>query len=103
MPQVSTGFSVWNDSDCERWRELVSSYPAAIAQQGSDKLTNLDRWFREELPATLAERAEHGNACIYLDELQGIAAWKMSRGVWRERNRMLISTNPPDSVVETSR
>jgi hypothetical protein len=103
MPQVSTGFSVWNEDDCARWGDLLSSYPRAIAAQGSDKLTNLDRWFREELPVALSERAKRGDACIYLDELQGIAAWKMSRGVWRERNRVLISTNRPDDVVETSR
>jgi hypothetical protein len=103
MPEVSAGFSVWNESDCARWRDLLSAYPDAIAVQGSEKLANLDRWFREELPVTLSERAERGDACIYLDELQGIAAWKMSRGVWRERNRILIAGNRPEAVVETSR
>jgi len=100
MPEVSGGFSVWDERDCARWRALLDSYPSVIAAQGNDKLTNLDRWFREELPPILSAREE---PCIYLDELQGIAAWKMTRGVWRERNRVLISGNPPDDVVDASR
>jgi hypothetical protein len=103
MRGVSSGFSIWGESDCARWRNLLSSYPDAIATQGSEKLVNLDRWFREELPTALSERAGRGDACLHLDELQGIAAWKMSRGVWRERNRILIAGNPPEEVVETSR
>jgi hypothetical protein len=100
MPEVSGGFSVWDERDCTRWRDLLDSYPSVIAAEGNDKLTNLDRWYREELPAVIASREE---PCIYLDELQGIAAWKMTRGVWRERNRVLISGNPPDTVADTSR
>jgi hypothetical protein len=99
MPGVSDGFSVWDESDCERWRSLLDSYPSVIAAQGSEKLVNLDRWFREELPAAISSRDE---PCLYLDELQGIAAWKMTRGVWRERNRVLIAGNSPELVVETS-
>jgi hypothetical protein len=100
MPGVTGGFSVWDERDCERWRGLLDSYPSVIAAQGSDKLSNLDRWFREELPTILSSRDE---PCLYLDELQGIAAWKMTRGVWRERNRVLISGNSPHAVVEASR
>jgi hypothetical protein len=79
---------------------MLDSYPTVIVAQGSDKLTNLDRWFREELPGVLMSRTE---PCLYPDELQGIAAWKMSRGVWRERNRVLIAGNSPERVVEASR
>ena len=100
MPGVTPGFSVWDESECARWRALLDSYPAAIAAQGSEKLANLDRWFREELPGVLRSRPE---PCLYPDELQGIAAWKMSRGVWRERNRVLIGGNSPERVVEASR
>jgi hypothetical protein len=100
MPGVSGGFSIWKEPDCAKWRELLDSYPSVIAAQGNEKLTNLDKWFREELPPAIASRKE---PCIYLDELQGIAAWKMTRGVWRERNRVLISGNPPAEVEETSR
>ncbi len=100
MPEVSSGFSVWGEKSCAVWRGLLASYPDAIASTGNEKLVNLDRWFREELPSTLASRNE---PCLHLDELEGIAAWKMSRGVWRERNRLLIRSNSPEDVVEASR
>jgi hypothetical protein len=35
--------------------------------------------------------------------LQGIAARKMHRGSWRERNRQLIAAIPPERVEEVSR
>ncbi|HKP52501.1 MAG TPA: hypothetical protein VJ183_07600 [Chloroflexia bacterium] len=91
---------VWQEGDCARWRGWLDSYDAILAAQGNEKLANLDRWFREELPTKVAERA---SPCIYADELQGIAAWKMHRGVWRERNRLLVAGNPPEKVEEVSR
>jgi hypothetical protein len=100
MPGTSNGFSIWGESDCAYWRSLLSSYPSAIAAQGNEKLTNLDRWYREDLPGIIAERDE---PCLYLDELKCIAAWKMTRGVWRERNRVLISGNPPEEVEDASK
>lgn len=100
MPAGTGDTGIWIENDCAVWRGLLSAYPDAIAAQKSDKLTNLDRWFREELPVAIAGRKP---PYIYLDELQGVAAWKMSRGVWRERNRVLIAGNPPDAVVEASR
>src|SRR3954451_4623308 len=100
MPGVSGGFSIWDEQDCAAWRKWLDLYPYVIAAQGNEKLANLDRWYREELPAVISSRTE---PCIYLDELQGIAAWKMTRGVWRERNRVLISGNPPEAVLDASR
>jgi hypothetical protein len=90
---------LWDEDECGRWHGALESYPRVIEAHGSDKLANLDRWFSEGLPAAIKAREV---PCIYLDELQGIAAWKMSRGVWRERNRVLISTNTPESVVAAS-
>jgi hypothetical protein len=82
---------------------MLDAYPDVIAAQGSDKLVNLDRWYHEELPPLLQERQQQNAPCLHLDEIQGIAAWKMSRGVWRERNRQLIATNDPQQVVDLSR
>src|SRR5207248_8339102 len=36
-------------------------------------------------------------------ELRDVTSWKMARGVWRERNRLLVSSNPPERVIEASR
>jgi hypothetical protein len=82
------------------WNGWLFSYDRAIEALGNEKLTNLDHWYRKELPVQLAGRRP---ACVYLDELQGITAWKMRRGVWRERNRVLVASNPPEKVEEVSR
>lgn len=91
--------ALWAESECRPWHDALDSYPRVIEEHGSEKLANLDRWFSEDLPAAIKSREVPR---IHLDELQGIAAWKMSRGVWRERNRVLIATNSPESVEKAS-
>jgi len=91
---------VWQEDDCAVWTSRLHSYDKAIASLGDEKLTNLDNWFRNELPIGILKRDPH---CIYADDLQGIAAWKMHRGVWRERNRVLVAGNNPESVEAVSR
>lgn len=91
---------LWLDDDCSKWRAALDSYGQVIAAQGSEKLTNLDNWYSSTLPRTLAEREE---PFLALDELEGVTAWKMSRGVWRERNRLLVSGNKAETVIEAGR
>lgn len=98
MPEANRN-ALWAEHECRPWHDALESYPRVIEEHGSDKLSNLDRWFSEDLPAAIRAREV---PCIHLDELQGIAAWKMSRGVWRERNRVLIATNSPESVERAS-
>lgn len=103
MPSLKPGDyarEVWEEEDCALWQSWFSSYGSAIAACGNDKLTNLDRWYREELPAQIKGRQA---LCIHSDELQGLVSWKMHRGVWRERNRHLVASNTPEKVEETSR
>jgi hypothetical protein len=98
MPDAKST-TLWAEQECRPWHDALESYPRVIEAHASDKLANLDRWFSEDLPAAIKGREVPS---IHLDELQGIAAWKMSRGVWRERNRVLISTNSPESVERAS-
>ncbi len=100
MPTGQPIPGVWEEDDCATWRGWLLSYDQAIAALGNEKLTNLDRWFRKELPLKILERTP---PCIYHDDLQGIAAWKMHRGVWREYNRRLVAGNPPEKVEQVSR
>ena len=100
MPSGKYVEGVWEESDCAQWHRRLDQYDSAIAALGKEKLVNLDRWFREELPTKILERVAPR---IYHDELQGIAAWKMHRGSWRERNRQLIAAIPPEQVEEVSR
>jgi len=92
--------NLWSSDDCHTWLDALNSYETVIASQGSEKLGTLDKWYRSTFPALLAERKE---PFIQLEELQGVAAWKMTRGVWRERNRHLIGQNTPETVEQVSR
>src|SRR5437762_7438059 len=91
---------LWNQDDCAAWHAALDNYPAVIAAQGSERLAQLDRWYMDELPALLHARPE---PYIALEELRNVTAWKMARGVWRERNRLLVGSNPPERVIEASR
>lgn len=82
------------------WHQALDAYNSTIEQQGDERLSNLDRWYHGELRTTLLGRDEPH---ILHEELEGIAGWKMRRGVWRERNRRLVGGNPPELVIELSR
>jgi hypothetical protein len=92
--------AIWQEEGCEPWHKWLDGYPDVIEAQANQKLTNLDTWYRTELPSIISSRQE---PYILLEELQGVASWKMTRGTWRERNRQLISGNDPDEVKATSR
>ncbi len=78
----------------------LKAYPRVIEAQGVNRLSELDRWYREELPPLIAARHP---AQVTLDELVRATEWKMKRGVWRQRNLLLVRSNPPDVVERTSR
>jgi hypothetical protein len=90
----------WASDDAERWEATLASYAEVIAAQGVARLPELDRWQREELPAAVAARAP---AFVTLDELSRVTEWKMARGVWRQRNLVLVRSNAADLVEQTSR
>jgi hypothetical protein len=70
-----------------------------VGRQGVARLPELDRWYREELPALVA-----GRAPMHLEhaELVRLTEWKMARGVWRAPNLALVRGNDPAAVVEAS-
>jgi len=77
----------------------LASYEDIVARQGVAKLPERDRWYREELPRSIASRSP---AHVTLDELVRATEWKMSRGEWRARNLVLVRGNEPDTVIDTS-
>src|SRR5690349_4263964 len=91
---------MWDRDDCEEWRRALERYAGVIEAQGNERLVRLDGWYGYELPAVLGARHE---AYVTLEELERITAWKMTRGVWRERNRQLVRSNDPEEVVRLSR
>jgi len=90
---------LWSSDDAGEWRASLDRYPDVVAGQGVARLAELDHWYREELPGSIAARRP---AHVTLDELVRLTEWKMARGVWRARNLVLVRGNAPDAVVETS-
>ena len=91
---------LWSSADCAAWAAAFDRYPVIVQAQQVNGLAEVDTWYREELPGLIAGRDP---AYATLDELQWVTAWKMKRGVWRERNRKLLAGNPPAVVEVTSR
>jgi hypothetical protein len=86
--------------DSRALRKALQAYPEIVEQQGVDRLPELDRWYREDLPALIAARHP-----VHLthEELVRVTEWKMARGVWRARNLVLVRGNDAEAVTTTSR
>ena len=93
------GNSLWSTDDVFVWRAALERYPDVVAAQGVNRLAEIDRWYREELPRAIASREPRS---ITLDELVMATEWKMKRGVWRQRNLLLVRSNPPEDVERVS-
>jgi hypothetical protein len=91
--------TLWTSDEIEDWQLALDCYENVIAQQGVERLPDLDRWYRDELPVTIAARQP---AHVTLPELVRLTEWKMARGVWRARNLALVRSNAPALVVQTS-
>ncbi len=90
---------LWSDPQSDVWQAALDRYPAVVASQGVKRLPALDQWYREELPARLASRAP---SFLTAEELTRVTEWKMARGVWRQRNLILVRSNEPTQVEATS-
>lgn len=85
--------------DATQLRRALRAYPAVVRRQGVERLPELDRWYREELPGQIAARQP---AHVTRSELVRMTEWKMARGVWRARNLVLVRGNRENEVVEAS-
>jgi hypothetical protein len=91
--------ALWPSDSQKLWQAALDSYGAVIEAQGVARLAELDRWYREELPAAIASRKA---AHVTHDELVRVTEWKMARGIFRPRNLVLVRGNPPATVEKTS-
>lgn len=90
---------LWSSSSQQLWRAALDGYKAVIAMQGVTKLAELDDWYCDELPASIAARkVPH----IIHSELVKLTEWKMARGVWRAPNLVLVKSNDADTVIANS-
>jgi hypothetical protein len=90
---------LWASEDVEEWQAALDRYEEVIDQQGVAKLPELDRWYRDELPALIAARRP---AHVTHAEMVRMTEWKMARGIWRPRNLALVRGNDADVVERTS-
>ena len=90
---------LWASNKCADWHDALDRYADIIAMQQVNGLVELDAWYRNELPARIAKRSP---AHITHAELVNVTKWKMKRGVWRERNRLLVEGNAPALVKKIS-
>ncbi len=85
--------------DPKTLRRALDDYPAVVERQGVAKLPELDRWYHAELPGLIASRSP---AHLTHPELVRLTEWKMTRGVWRAPNLVLVRGNAPAAVQQTS-
>lgn len=91
--------NLWASNKCADWHSVFERYADVIQAQRVNGLFELDAWYRNELPSIIAARSR---AYITLGELEQVIKWKMKRGVWRERNRLLVLSNLSALVKKTS-
>lgn len=90
---------LWGSDDRRAWERALASYPGVVAAQEVSRLTDLDSWYREELPGLIGARTPPR---VTLEELTRVTEWKMKRGAWRARNLVLVRGNDPDEVARLS-
>ncbi len=90
---------LWASEDVKEWRAALDRYEEVVEEQGVAKLPELDRWYRDELPALIAARKP---AHVTHADLVRLTEWKMARGIWRPRNLALVRGNDVDVVERTS-
>ncbi|MDQ6635984.1 MAG: hypothetical protein M3Z10_14625 [Gemmatimonadota bacterium] len=91
--------TLWTSHSPALWQQALDRYDAVVTNQKVARLTELDGWYRNELPGVIASRRM---AHVTLPELVRITEWKMARGVWRAPNLVRVRGNDPDVVVRTS-
>lgn len=92
--------NLWQSDNCAAWQAALAEYPAVVRAQQVRGLDELDEWYRQDFPRLIAARRP---AYITRTELERVTTWKMKRGVWRERNRLLLAGNSPTVIKRTAR
>jgi hypothetical protein len=93
-------FDLWGCPDSNRWSAALERYSEVVSSQSVPRLAERDQWYRSELPRALASRVP---ARATLEELIQVTEWKMARGVWRQRNLILVRSNQSAAVEDSSR
>ncbi|CAL1599230.1 unnamed protein product [Knipowitschia caucasica] len=86
------------------WRQVHDKYwdvvESRMKGKTPPKLMTLDKWFQEELPASISHRSDKHVSHM---ELVKLMEWKLTRGKFRPRLQQLVESNSADSVEKCSR
>jgi len=91
---------LWSTHDVTAWGMARDDYVRVVSAQNVSRLLELDAWYRNELPAAVASRQPR---FVTHAELVRATEWKMARGVWRQRNLVLVRSNDTEVVERCSR
>jgi len=83
--------------------ESIPRYEEALAKK-SNKLPDLDNWFRKELtPMVHSRKSSKEGAYLTTEELVKLMKWKLTRGKFRPRLEQLAGSNSNELVKSTTR
>ncbi|XP_006005583.1 uncharacterized protein ZGC:112496 isoform X2 [Latimeria chalumnae] len=99
---------LYSCKDPQTWQSVLSIYwdvieakSVALAKGGKQgKLTALDKWYQEELPATIMQRPEK---FLTHEEVVKLMEWKLMRGKFRPRLQQMVASNPSSTVEACTR
>ena len=91
---------LWSNTAPSAWHVALAHYSQVLLNQTVSRLPELDHWYQDELPPLLRARLP---AYVTAAELVRVTEWKMARGVWRQRNLLLVRSNTTEDVENVSR
>ncbi|EFN53176.1 hypothetical protein CHLNCDRAFT_136983 [Chlorella variabilis] len=91
--------SLWASSDAAQWQEALDGYWQAVEGLGKPRLSELDRWFHEQLPGDLQGRQPPH---LTQPELVKLVDWKLTRGKSRPRLLAFAKEAAPAAVQAAS-
>ncbi|XP_077482777.1 uncharacterized protein LOC144093278 [Stigmatopora argus] len=92
--------------DPDTWRKVEGKYWQVVEAKSKSKkasagkLQKLDKWYQEDLPATVSSRCDKH---VTLSEMVKLMEWKLTKGKFRPRLQQLVSSNSESAVAECSR
>ncbi|XP_021888818.1 uncharacterized protein LOC110807851 isoform X1 [Carica papaya] len=87
-------------SNLSLWKQALSSYQSRIESLNKPKLLSLEEFYREKLQSLIHRR--NPNPYITTSELSQLMQWKLTRGKWRLRPRLLDFVSALDEELVKS-
>ncbi|CAL5229628.1 g12992 [Coccomyxa viridis] len=91
--------SLWATDDANAWQDSLAEVGKRLEALENPKLTELERWFFDELPDALSKRKPMH---LTSDELVKIVEWKLTRGKWRPKLLDYAKAHSEDTVREAT-